>query len=347
MEHPMSKEPALGVVTRATVLVVDDEPQVLRALVRDLRTMNYQPVAASDPSIALAMLEARHFDAVLTDLQLPVPSGGVFASLASRLNPKCPVVVITGEDSLRRIEETLGGAAVDAILPKPYQRDRLGDVIGRAIAHRREGVADPELEARIIADGLVRALALRDIETENHSRRVSAWARILGRALGLTGDELLQCELGALLHDVGKIGVADAILRKPGKLTEDEWVEMRKHPGYGREMVGGIGRLTGASEVVFGHHERWDGAGYPHGLSGEKIPVGARVFAVVDTYDAMTSDRCYRKGLPHQVAIDEIRSLAGKQYDPHIVNTFLEIDEDEWRAVRSRFEDPSLAVQAA
>lgn len=343
----MSTEPDFGVVTRATVLVVDDEPPVLRALARDLRMMNYQPVAASDPSIALAMLEVRRFDAVLTDLQLPVPGGGVFAALASRLNPKCPIVVITGEDSLRRIEETLNGATVDSVIPKPYQRERLGEVISRAIAHRREGVTDPELEARIIADGLVRALALRDIETENHSRRVSAWARILGRALELSPDELLQCELGALLHDVGKIGVADAILRKPGKLTEGEWVEMRRHPGYGREMVGGIGQLSGASEVVFGHHERWDGAGYPRGLAGEQIPVGARIFAIVDTYDAMTSDRCYRKGLPHHVAIEEIRSLAGKQYDPHIVETFLKLDEKEWAAVRTKFEDPKIEVQAA
>ena len=160
------------------------------------------------------------------------------------------------------------------------------------------------------------------------------------------GDREIGDMLAKAMEKVGKDGV---ITVDEGKslATEVEWVEMRKHPGYGREMVGGIAQLTGASEVVFGHHERWDGAGYPRGLSGEQIPVGARIFAVVDTYDAMTSDRCYRKGLPHQVAIEEIRSLAGKQYDPGIVETFLKLDETEWRSVRNKFEDPALAVQAA
>ncbi len=329
-------------------MVVDDDLLVLRAMVRDLRALNYQPVPASDASIALAMLEVRRFDIVLADLHLPIPQGGVFATAAMRTAANIPLVVITGEDSIRRIRDTLQGTRVDAVVPKPYQREELRDVIARALANKRR-LSDPggETETRLIADGLVRALALRDIETENHSRRVSAWTRMLAKAIQINRDYLLQCELGALLHDVGKIGVPDAILKKAAQLSEAEWVEMRKHPRYGREMVAGIHHLREAAEIVYSHHESWDGRGYPRALEAEQIPVGARIFAVVDTYDAMTSERVYRKAMPHHKAIEEIRSLAGKQYDPDVVRALLSVDMEHWQKVRSRFEDPPKDAWAA
>jgi response regulator RpfG family c-di-GMP phosphodiesterase len=344
MNSGIEKDVALS---RATILVVDDDVPLLNTMARDLRRMHFQPVPASDPSIALAMLEVRRFDAVLADLNLPLPSGGVFASEAINTAPGTPLIVITGEDSMRKIREMLAGAWIATVVSKPYNYDELCEVIEQALTHRRVDDGKIESETRLIADGLVRALALRDIETENHSRRVSAWTRILGAAIGLTGNELLNCELGALLHDVGKIGVPDAILRKPGKLDEAEWEEMRKHPGYGLEMLAGITQLSEASAVVYSHHERWDGKGYPQGLEGRDVPIGARIFAIVDTYDAMTSDRVYRKALPHEAALEEIKRLAGEQYDPDLVALFLSLDQDQWKDVRVKFEDPPLEIRAA
>lgn len=334
-------------IPRATVLVVDDDIPLLQTIARDLRRLRFQPVPASDPSIALAMLEVRRFDAILADLYLPMPNRCVFAAEAVKCAPETPLIVITGEDSMRKIREMLNGAWIAAVVTKPYNYRELGEIIVQALVHRRIDDSQNESENRRIADGLVRALALRDIETENHSRRVSVWTRILAMASCLEGSELLNCELGALLHDVGKIGVPDAILRKPGKLDEAEWVEMRKHPGYGRDMLAGIVQLADASEIVFSHHESWDGKGYPQGLKGRDIPIGARIFAIVDTYDAMTSDRVYRKGLSHEVAREEITRLAGRQYDPDLVKIFLSIDEGHWKDVRVKFEDPPLANIAA
>jgi response regulator RpfG family c-di-GMP phosphodiesterase len=325
---------------RAQVLVIDDDPHFLFAITQDIGALDYQAVPASDPSIALAMLEVRRFQAVVCDVSLSLPDGTVFVVAAATIAPDTPIVIVTGEDSLSRIRSLLDGVPVESIMPKEYTRKEVLDAIDRAVNRAQVNEVDAENETRVIAGGLVRALALRDIETENHSRRVSAWTRLLAKSLEMKRFDLLQCELGALLHDVGKIGVPDAILRKPGKLTDAEWVEIRKHPDYGREMLVGIPQLQVASEIVYSHHERWDGKGYPRGLKGETIHIGARIFAIADTYDAMTSDRPYRKALTHEAAIEELKSLANQQYDPHLVEIFLSLDAKKWRAARDRFEDP-------
>ncbi len=171
------------------------------------------------------------------------------------------------------------------------------------------------------------ALELRDDDTGQHGERVSVVAmRIAGT---VAPDELIEdpeLEFGFLLHDVGKIGVPDAILRKPGPLLPAEAAQMRLHPEFGRSMVSRIPELAGvACDVIGAHHERWDGAGYPHGLAGEAIPLGARIFAVADTFDAMTNDRPYRRALPVEHALDEIKRLAGSQFDPRVVEAFVEI----------------------
>lgn len=327
-------------IFRANILVVDEDPTFLGAITKDLNALGYQAVPASDPSIALAMLEVRRFLAVLCDVSLHLPSGEPFATAAAAIALDTPIVIVTREDSLRRIRDLLKGVSIDNIVPKPYMREELQAAVERATVRSRFHDVNVENETRVIADGLVRALALRDIETENHSRRVSAWTRLLAKSLGVKRTDLLQYELGALLHDVGKIGVPDAILRKPDKLTEAEWVEIRKHPDYGREMLVGIAQLQVASEIVYSHHERWDGKGYPRGLKSEQVHLGARIFAIADTYDAMTSDRPYRKALSHETAVQELKTLANQQYDPHVVEVFLAIDTQKWRAAIEKFEEP-------
>jgi hypothetical protein len=163
------------------------------------------------------------------------------------------------------------------------------------------------------------ALELRDRETEGHCQRVVRSSRALAVALGLPAAEIKAIEDGALLHDIGKIGVPDAILHKPGALTDEEWVRMRRHPEIGYRMIAHIPFLASASMLVRHHHERWDGGGYPDGLAGEAIPVGARIFAVADSFDAMTSDRPYRAALTWEVALEELAKGAGTQFDPLVV----------------------------
>jgi putative nucleotidyltransferase with HDIG domain len=182
---------------------------------------------------------------------------------------------------------------------------------------------------------VVTAADARDHETSGHSFRVALYAVALGKAMGFHAEALKAIEWGALLHDVGKMVVPDEILRKMGPLTEGEWHIMKQHPSWGFDMLAEVSFLQPASlEIIYSHHERWDGAGYPRGLAGEAIPLSARIFAVVDTYDAITSDRPYRRARPHQHAVNELRRVAGQQLDPAVVERFGEISEVDLRRLR-------------
>jgi putative nucleotidyltransferase with HDIG domain len=182
---------------------------------------------------------------------------------------------------------------------------------------------------------IVTAADARDQETTGHSFRVALYAVELARILGVHGEVLKAIEWGALLHDVGKMVVPDDVLRKGSPLTEDEWLIMKQHPGWGYEMLAEVSFLQPESlDLIYSHHERWDGGGYPRGLAGEEIPLGARIFAVVDTYDAITSDRPYRRARPHAVALAELQRVSGHQLDPQVVAAFLEIPEVELRRLR-------------
>jgi putative nucleotidyltransferase with HDIG domain len=185
---------------------------------------------------------------------------------------------------------------------------------------------------------LTSALDLRDRVTDGHSRRVADLSLIVARELGIDGDELLDIERAGILHDIGKLTVPDAILSKPAPLTSDEWLEMRRHPDVGYSMVRDVPFLSRAAEIIRSHHEQFDGSGYPRGLKGEKIPLGARIFAVVDAYDAMTSDRPYRLARSHEEALEEIRHQVGTQFDPVVVAPF-------FAAVRKGLIGPGIPVR--
>ena len=194
---------------------------------------------------------------------------------------------------------------------------------------------------------LVAALDSRDHETEGHSQRVVAYARLIAAELGVAGADLATLEQGALLHDIGKIGIPDGILCKPGPLTNAEWLTMRQHPEIGASMLNGIPFLQPALPVVRHHHERWDGRGYPQGLRGETIPLAARIFAVADSFDAMTSDRPYRRGRPRAEARAELQRGAGTQFDPAVLAAFLRIPDERLAAIQAMGHTAPLAEATA
>ncbi len=199
-----------------------------------------------------------------------------------------------------------------------------------------KALEEVESSYRVTLKALVQALETRDFETHGHSERVVTFSLRLGHELGLEKETLRDLELGALLHDIGKIGVPDAILRKPAKLNEAEWENKKLHPVHGQKILRNIKFLEGAARVVGQHHERWDGAGYPYGMRGEDIDIGARIFAVVDAFDAMVSDRIYRKGRPYEAALEELERCAGTQFDPMIVAAFKAIPREDWEILRER-----------
>jgi putative nucleotidyltransferase with HDIG domain len=243
-------------------------------------------------------------------------------------------------------------------ITRPYDLRTIGPVAMRALEHRRlvrenrfyqqkleQKVLDRTVELddalheiqesyRVTLEALVASLDVREHETRAHSQRVREYTLALARQMGLEGDELIQVGRGALLHDVGKIGVPDAILLKKGALTPGEWVEMRKHPQIGYDILRSINFLAPAAEIVLCHQERWDARGYPNGVGGTDIPMGARVFAVADTLDAMTSDRPYRKALSFEAAASEIRRCSGSQFDARIVEAFLSIPQVRWMSIQ-------------
>ena len=198
---------------------------------------------------------------------------------------------------------------------------------------------------------LCAALDLRDNVTHGHARRVCDLASVVAWQMGLRKEEERRIEKAAILHDIGKIGVADAVLAKPGPLDNAEWAEMRRHPELGYRMLQRIDFLKDAAEIVHAHHEHYDGSGYPRGLKGDEIPLGARIFAVVDAYDAMTSYRPYRKARPHRKAVEEIVRNSGIQFDPDVVRAFLDAErrgllDDKHRDGRRGPESAAAGVEA-
>ena len=200
-------------------------------------------------------------------------------------------------------------------------------------AHLSESQKQAQLELEIAyqhtLEGWVKALDMRDKETEGHTQRVTEITLHLAHRLGIKGENLIQFRRGALLHDIGKMGIPDEILHKPGPLTDEEWVLMKQHPVFARNFLTSIEYLTPALDIPYYHHEKWDGSGYPEGLKGEQIPLSARVFAIVDVWDALSNDRPYRKAWPEEKAIEYIKEQSGKHFDPKIVKVFLELIREE------------------
>jgi putative nucleotidyltransferase with HDIG domain len=353
------------------ILVVDDEEAVRGIVSALLQRSGYETTMADGADEALARLqEGPAYDLVLSDIMMPGTDG---ISLLQRIctdHPGTPVVMITAVQDVHVATSAFRSGAIDYLL-KPFAKAQLETVVTRAmeygrlmkknvayrqnleeiVSHRtarlRSTMEELERSYDTTLEAMGDALDLRDEETEGHSKRVTAYTIAIARTMGLDSEQLKVIARGAFLHDIGKIATPDSILLKPGKLDANEMAIMREHCRYGYEMVRKIPFLKEASEIVYTHQERFDGKGYPRGLAGEEIPLGARIFAIADTLDAMTSDRPYRKGTSFESASQEIGRCAGGQFDPAIVEVFLRIPTDTWSELREEITRMSPAVLSA
>ena len=344
--------------TKPRLLIVDDEPEV-RGVLRDLLSGACECGEAASAEEALAQLRLSEFQLVISDITMSGMSGLEMIPHVKEVSPDTVIVMISGMQTIESAINALRLGAFDYLM-KPFDLRQAEAAVERALHHHEliaakrryenhledlvtqrtaeldEALGSLENAYRSTLQALTAALEARDAETHGHSERVVTFSLRLGREYGLTSAEMKALEFGSLLHDIGKIGVPDAILRKPAKLTEEEWERMREHPFHGQQILRGIKFLNGAARVVAQHHEKWDGSGYPLGLKGEDIDVCARIFSVADAFDAITSDRVYRKGRSYEVALAELDEWAGRQFDPKIVEAFHRVPPEDWEELRRR-----------
>ncbi|MEO7985563.1 MAG: HD domain-containing phosphohydrolase [Gemmatimonadales bacterium] len=324
--------------SNARILVVDDDAQNVSTLSRVLRAAGYGNVASTtDPTEFLALYRQQNPDLVLLDLHMPKRDGlAVLEELRSAIGPQAylPVLVVTGDTSRDARRKALSAGAKDFVT-KPFEVDelllRIRNLLETRRLHREIMTQNQLLERRVrerttelegayldTLERLAIAAEFRDDETGRHTERVGETAALLGNALGMDDDDVFLIRRAAPLHDVGKIGIPDAVLRNPAALTSDEWEIMRRHTTIGaRILSGGRSRVVQlAEEIALTHHEHWDGEGYPSGIRGDGIPMSGRLVMVADVFDALTSDRVYRKAWPAEEVLAYIRQYAGKRFDP-------------------------------
>ena len=344
--------------TRPRILVVDDEPEI-RDVLCEVLSSDYDCEPADSAEDALTKLRLSPFNLVISDIMMGGMSGLEMIPHVLADSPETVVLMISGVQTIESAIKALRAGAFDYIM-KPFDLRQVEVAVRRALEtcelraakrryenHLEELVEQrtAELDHALLSvedayrstlKALAHALETRDAETHGHSERVVTFSLRLGRELNLDKDQLKALEFGSLLHDIGKIGVPDAILRKPAKLNLEEWVKMREHPVHGQQILREIKFLEGAAKVVAQHHEKWDGTGYPFGLQNEEIDLNARIFAVADAFDAMTSDRVYRAARPYEAAADELERCTNQQFDPRVVQAFHRVPKEDWDDLRSR-----------
>ncbi|MGH7458516.1 MAG: HD domain-containing phosphohydrolase [Longimicrobiaceae bacterium] len=325
---------------RPRVLVVDDEPNIRLVLRRALSEEEYQVEEASDGRAALKRFRRSGADVILSDLLMPGVDGLEFLKQVKEIDDTVGFVILTGAGTLENAVEALRLHADDYLL-KPFNLDEVSLAVERALERQRlvreNRYYQEHLEHRVAEQAerierifvealhtLANAIEARDGYTGGHVERVTRYAVATGREMGLKGERLRTLWVGALLHDVGKIGVPDEILRKPGRLTEDEYEVMKRHPQIGASIVERSSFLEPALPAVLHHQERWDGTGYPNGLSGEEISVEGRILSVADTFDAIVTARPYRDERSQDDAVEELRRCSGSQFDPQVVQAFID-----------------------
>ena len=309
-------------------LCVDDD-RIIRRFLEDAMTAGgYDVTLAVDGGDAIAKLDDDGpFDLVVTDQAMPVATGTEVVVHARRIDPLLPVIIVTAYHDLDVAMRAMAVGAV-GFIPKPFKADHLLTVAATALDRRR--IATDAVRLNLMVPMLERftmllasTLETKDCATQQHSERLVGHSDAVACALGLGADERFSIRLGACLHDIGKVGVPESLLRKPGPLTDEERCVMRLHPDIGATILEDIDTWDDVRLIVRHHHEQWDGCGYPLGLRGSEIPLGARIVSVVDAFDVMTTGRPYADALPLGDAVDELVAERGRQFDGDVVDAFV------------------------
>ena len=320
------------------VLIVDDEYIGRETLQSVLEGEGYELEMAENGPQAIEKAKQLLPDVILLDVMMPGMTGFEVCQRI-RSDPQIaeiPIIILTALDDRESLLNALKAGA-DDFISKPFDRYELrARLLGITRLNRYQKLLQEraklrEANAQLLnayeatIEGLSHALDLRDRETEGHSQRVTEVTIKLAQALHISDEEIVHIRRGALLHDIGKIGIPDSILHKPDSLTPEEWVMMRKHPQFAYNMLSPIEYLRPALDIPYNHHEKWDGTGYPRGLKGDEIPMSARLFAIADVWDAVTSDRPYRPAWTQERALAHIREQSGKHFDPTVVELFFKV----------------------
>jgi len=345
------------------ILVVDDEEAIREVVSTMLESKGYRCTVAHNGRVAQEHIRRTTPDLILSDMIMPEMDGIKLLEWVREFDPDVPVIMVTAIHDISTALEAIRRGAYDYIL-KPFEKDQLFLGVGRALQHRRlvnenrkyqrdleqqvedrtarlqEALDQLEQSYDDTLEALGSALDLKDAETEGHCQRVTAFCISIAKTMPVPDTYLPILARAAFLHDIGKMAIPDGILRKPGPLTDEEKKIMRTHCEIGYNMLIRIPFLRDAAEIVLAHQEFFDGSGYPRGLRSDQIPLGARIFTIADSLDAMISDRPYRKALPLSHARGEIKRCSGTQFDPKVVDVFMAIPEEHWLELRENLGSP-------
>lgn len=329
------------------IIGVDDENGILDSLRVLLENSNYEFVGITDPVEAIEKVRQEHFDLMLLDFMMTPLHGDEVVEEIRKFNKELYILLLTGHKDLAPPLETIKRLDIQGYCEKSDKFDQLLLLIESGlksvkqmdeIKRINEELSDSkeQLEQAYLdmVQTLRSAVEAKDTYTRGHSDRVAEYSVLIGEKLGLPEDQIKTLKIGGLFHDIGKIGIPDSILLKPGKLTDDEYSEIKNHPSIGAHILGSAKTFQDIVPIVKHHHEKYDGNGYPSRMKGEEIPYLARIAAVADTFDAMTSRRSYRDAIDLQKVKDEIKRCEGTQFDPQIAEAFLDILEHDFDKIK-------------
>ena len=329
------------------IIAVDDEEGILESLSVFLRKSNYEFVGITDPVEAIERVKEEHFDMMLLDFMMTPLHGDEVVEEIRKFNKELYILLLTGHKDLAPPLETIKRLDIQGYCEKSDKFDQLLLLIESGIKSIKQmyeikrineelAESNEKLEQAYldIVQTLRYTVEAKDTYTRGHSDRVSEYSVLLGRKVGLPEDQIKLLKIGGLFHDIGKIGIPDSILLKPGKLTDDEYSEIKNHPSIGAHILSSATMFKDIIPIVKHHHEKYNGKGYPSGLAGEDIPYLARIAAIADTFDAMTSRRSYRDKLDLEYVKNEIRNCKGTQFDPQLADVFLDILENDFDEIK-------------
>ena len=329
------------------IIAVDDEEGIIESLSVFLKRTDYEFVGITDPVEAIETIKREHFDLMLLDFMMMPLHGDQVVEEIRKFNKELYILLLTGHKDLAPPLETIKRLDIQGYCEKSDKFDQLLLLIESGIKSIKQmheikrineelSASNEKLEQAYLdmIQTLRYTVEAKDLYTRGHSDRVSEYSVLIGEKLGLSEDEIKTLRIGGLFHDIGKIGIPDKILLKTEKLTDDEYSEIKNHPSIGAHILGASSVFNNIIPIVKHHHERYDGRGYPSGLNGEEIPYMARIAALADTFDAMTSKRSYRNALELNVVVQEIERCKGTQFDPKISDIFLDILKNEFDKIK-------------